>query len=94
MDLAFHRHELYRCASQRRASAASSTHVAIHRDHAGTHPARWAAIGNTCAAEYAVNKRITDESEATRIAKVKVSIQFGSVAEGKHITSQHALAMT
>jgi len=42
-----------------------------------------------------VNKKITYASEATRIAKAKVSIlQFESVADGKPITSQRALAMT
>jgi hypothetical protein len=40
-----------------------------------------------------VNKKITYESEATRVAQAKVSIQFESVAEGKPITSQRALAM-
>jgi uncharacterized membrane protein len=43
--------------------------------------------------EYAVNKKITYESEATRIAKAKVSILFESVADGTKITSQCALAM-
>ena len=37
--------------------------------------------------EYAVNKKITYESEPTRIAKARVSIQFESVAEGTKITS-------
>jgi len=37
--------------------------------------------------EYAVNKKITYESEPTKIAKAKVSIQFESVAEGTKITS-------
>ena len=76
------------------AAAASSTHVAVDRDHSGTHPAHRAAVGNTCTAEYAVNPKITDESKATRLAKVLGSIQFESVAEGKQLTSQCALAMT
>jgi uncharacterized membrane protein len=37
--------------------------------------------------EYAVNKKITYESEPTRIAKARISIQFESVAEGTKITS-------
>lgn len=39
-----------------------------------------------------MNKKITDESEATRVAQAKVSIQFESVADGTKITSQRALA--
>ena len=41
-----------------------------------------------------MNPKITDESKATWITKVKVSIQFESIADGKQITSQRALAMT
>jgi len=41
-----------------------------------------------------VNPKITDESKATRLAKVLGGIQFESVAEGRQITSQHPLAMT
>ena len=78
----------------RRACVASSTIVAAHRTRPAAHSAYWAAIGNPRAAEYAVNPKITDESKATRLAKVLGSIQFESVAEGKQITSQRALAMT
>lgn len=53
-------------------------------------PAHRAAVGNTRTAEYAVNKKITYESEATRIAKAKVSVQFESIANGTKITSQRA----
>ena len=77
----------------RRACVASSTIVAAHRTRPAAHSAYWAAIGNPRAAEYAVNKKITYESEATRVAQAKVSIQFESVAEGTQITSQRALAM-
>jgi hypothetical protein len=69
-------------------------HVALHRNHSGTHPAYWAAAGNTRTAESAVNQKITDEREATRIARVKGSNQFEVVAEGTKITSQRALATT
>ena len=37
--------------------------------------------------EYAVNKKITYESEESRIAKAKVSMLFESVAEGTKINS-------
>ena len=37
--------------------------------------------------EYVVNKKITYESESTKIAKARISIQFESVAEGTQITS-------
>jgi len=37
--------------------------------------------------EYAVNKKITYESEPTKIAKARISIQFESVSEGTKITS-------
>jgi hypothetical protein len=89
----FHRDELNCPASQRRACVASSTIVATHRTRPAAHSAHRAAVGNTRTAEYAVNKKITYESEATRIAQAKVSIQFESVADGTKITSQ-PLAMT
>ena len=55
---------------------------------------RKAATQKVETTEYAVNKKISYESEATRIAQAKVSIQFESVADGTKITSQRALAMT
>jgi hypothetical protein len=41
-----------------------------------------------------MKKKISYESEATRVAPARVSIQFESVADRMKVTSQGALAMT
>jgi hypothetical protein len=94
MDLAFHCHEYDHNPAQCDTSLTNSNNAPTDRSHPRSHTDFWAAFGNPCAAEYAVNPKITDESKATRLAKILGSIQFESVAEGKPITSQRALALT